>query len=83
MANMLFRKLGVFQIQVVACIILQAVGCGGGSSETSQGLPDQGAEAINMLQLPPYVKFDISFLDVIREKKLSSFSICRLFLAAD
>lgn len=66
---MLFRKLGVFQIQVVACIILQAVGCGGGSSETSQGFPDQGAEAINMLQLPPYVKFDIKLKRYVRSSR--------------
>ena len=59
MTNMLFRKLVFFKIQVVICVILQTVGCGGGSTETSQDPSNQGAETIAMLQLPPYVKFDI------------------------
>ena len=59
MTNMLFRKLVFFQIQMVLWVILQTVGCGGGSTETSQDVTNQGAETINMLQLPLYVKFDI------------------------
>lgn len=69
MTNMLFRKLVFFQIQVVICVILQTVGCGGGSTETSQDPSNQGAETIAMLQLPPYVKFDIKSRQYARSSR--------------
>ncbi|MEC8842298.1 MAG: hypothetical protein VX432_11970, partial [Candidatus Poribacteria bacterium] len=68
MTNMLFRKLVFFQIQVVICVILQTVGCGG-STETSQDTSNQGAETIAMLQLPPYVKFDIKSRKYVRSSR--------------
>jgi len=69
MTNVLFRKLGFFQIQVLICVILQTVSCGGGSTEADQDPLNQRTETIDMLQLPPYVKFDIKSKRYVRSTR--------------